>query len=44
MTTKNRDRGTRMSDVKEGDPAPAFELPADGGGRISSASLEGKIP
>ena len=31
-----------MSDVKEGDPAPAFELPADGGGRISSASLECK--
>ena len=31
-----------MSDVKEGDPAPAFELPADGGGRISSASLKGK--
>ena len=31
-----------MSDIKEGDPAPAFELPTDGGGRISSAGLAGK--
>jgi peroxiredoxin Q/BCP len=28
--------------VKEGDPAPAFELPTDDGGRIGSASLAGK--
>lgn len=27
---------------KEGDPAPQFDLPGDGGGRISSASLAGK--
>ena len=31
-----------MSEVKEGDPAPAFELPTDGGGTISSAGLEGQ--
>ncbi len=28
--------------VKEGDPAPDFELPTDEGGRIGSASLRGK--
>lgn len=28
--------------VKEGDPAPAFELPTDGGGTVSSASLAGR--
>jgi len=28
--------------LKEGDPAPAFDLPADGGGRVSSKSLAGK--
>ncbi|MFO1036328.1 MAG: peroxiredoxin [Geminicoccaceae bacterium] len=28
--------------LKEGDPAPAFDLPADGGGHVSSKSLAGK--
>jgi thioredoxin-dependent peroxiredoxin len=28
--------------VKEGDEAPAFDLPSDGGGRISSAALRGR--
>lgn len=28
--------------VQEGDPAPAFELPTDDGGRIGSESLRGK--
>ncbi len=31
-----------MSGPSEGDPAPAFDLPADGGGRLSSAALAGK--
>ena len=31
-----------MSQLAEGDKAPAFDLPADGGGRIGSASLAGK--
>ncbi len=31
-----------MSGPSEGDPAPSFELPADGGGQISSAELAGK--
>ena len=29
-------------DLKTGDKAPDFDLPADGGGRISSADLNGK--
>lgn len=28
--------------VSEGDTAPAFDLPTDGGGRVSSADLAGK--
>ncbi len=28
-------------DLKPGDKAPAFKLPVDGGGHISSASLKG---
>ena len=31
-----------MSSPNEGDPAPAFELPADGGGKLSSTALAGK--
>jgi peroxiredoxin Q/BCP len=31
-----------MSQLAEGDPAPAFELPADGGGHISSTGLAGQ--
>lgn len=31
-----------MSGPSEGDPAPAFELPTDGGGRMNSADLSGK--
>jgi thioredoxin-dependent peroxiredoxin len=31
-----------MSTLKEGDPAPEFALPADGGGQISSSALKGK--
>ena len=31
-----------MSQLAEGDPAPAFDLPADGGGRVGSAALAGK--
>lgn len=31
-----------MSGPNEGDPAPPFELPADGGGRISSTELAGR--
>jgi peroxiredoxin Q/BCP len=31
-----------VSTPNEGDPAPAFELPADGGGKLSSATLAGK--
>ncbi len=31
-----------MSGPNEGDPAPSFELPADGGGRISSTELAGR--
>jgi peroxiredoxin Q/BCP len=28
--------------IKEGDEAPAFDLPSDGGGRISSEALKGR--
>lgn len=31
-----------MSELSEGDLAPSFELPTDGGGRIGSASLRGR--
>jgi thioredoxin-dependent peroxiredoxin len=31
-----------MTTLKEGDPAPEFDLPVDGGGRIGSAGLKGK--
>jgi thioredoxin-dependent peroxiredoxin len=31
-----------MLTLKEGDPAPEFDLPVDGGGRIGSAGLKGK--
>jgi peroxiredoxin Q/BCP len=31
-----------MQGPREGDPAPSFELPTDGGGRIGSASLKGR--
>jgi peroxiredoxin Q/BCP len=31
-----------MSMLKEGDLAPAFDLPADGGSRISSTALQGR--
>ncbi|HRY24349.1 MAG: peroxiredoxin [Geminicoccaceae bacterium] len=31
-----------MSELKEGDMMPAFELPTDGGGTVSSESLKGK--
>ncbi len=31
-----------MSELKEGDPAPALDLPVDGGGHITSAGLAGK--
>ena len=31
-----------MSEISEGDSAPAFELSTDGGGHVSSASLKGK--
>lgn len=31
-----------MSGPSEGDPAPTFELPTDGGGRMSSADLGGR--
>jgi thioredoxin-dependent peroxiredoxin len=31
-----------MKTLKEGDPAPEFDLPVDGGGRIGSAGLKGK--
>ena len=31
-----------MSQLAEGDLAPAFDLPADGGGRVGSAALAGK--
>ena len=34
--------GTKMSELAEGDPAPALDLPVDGGGHISSADLAGK--
>lgn len=30
------------STLQEGDPAPEFDLPADGGGRLRSADLKGK--
>ena len=33
---------TPMSELKEGDPAPALDLPVDGGGRVTSAVLAGK--
>ena len=29
-------------DLKAGDPAPDFDMPADGGGRVSLAGLKGK--
>ena len=31
-----------MSELKPGDPAPAFDLPADGGGRARLADMAGK--
>lgn len=31
-----------MKTLKEGDPAPEFDLPVDGGGRIGSDGLKGK--
>lgn len=31
-----------MSELKTGDPAPTFKLPADGGGEIDLADLRGK--
>ncbi len=31
-----------MSELKEGDMMPAFELPTDGGGTVSSESLKGR--
>lgn len=31
-----------MSELKEGDMAPAVDLPGDGGGRITSAALTGR--
>jgi peroxiredoxin Q/BCP len=31
-----------MSEITEGVKAPAFDLPADGGGRVSSAGLKGR--
>ena len=31
-----------MSELKEGDAMPAFDLPTDGGGSVSNASLQGK--
>ena len=31
-----------MSMLKEGDLAPGFDLPTDGGGRISSGDLKGR--
>jgi thioredoxin-dependent peroxiredoxin len=31
-----------MSTLKEGDPAPEFDLPVDGGGSVGSAGLRGK--
>ena len=31
-----------MSTLKEGDPAPEFDLPADGGGRVRSQDLKGR--
>ena len=33
---------TPMSELKEGDPAPALDLPVDGGARVTSAALAGK--
>lgn len=31
-----------MSELKEGDAMPAFDLPTDGGGSVSGADLQGK--
>jgi len=31
-----------MPDINEGSPAPAFDLPTDGGGRVSSEALKGR--
>ncbi len=31
-----------MTELKEGDVMPAFDLPTDGGGSVSSGSLQGK--
>jgi len=31
-----------MTELKEGDVMPAFDLPTDGGGSVSSSSLQGK--
>ena len=33
---------TTTTTIGEGDPAPAFDLPVSGGGRIASAALQGK--
>ena len=42
MDRGTRTRGTYVSSPNEGDPAPAFDLPTDGGGRLTSAELAGK--
>jgi len=31
-----------MSEITQGQPAPAFDMPTDDGGRVSSAALKGK--
>lgn len=38
-----QDQGEQgMSTLNDGDPAPEFDLPTDGGGRVRSADLKGK--
>ena len=32
-----------MSELKEGDAAPAVDLPLDGGGQVTSAGLERRL-
>jgi thioredoxin-dependent peroxiredoxin len=41
-TRKKRKKGTGVSMLKEGEPAPAFQLPADDGRKISLEDLRGK--
>jgi peroxiredoxin Q/BCP len=42
MTKEIKAKGIKAKNIREGDKAPSFTLPTDGGGKISLGSLKGK--